>query len=534
MTWLNGYRMRLVLVGVVAAIVLGGGNANADFTIGEPTNLGPPVNSSSRDGGPDCSADDLSLFFHSDRGGILEIWMTTRAKKEDPWGEPVSLGLGASAHPSISADGLSLFFESNRSPGSGKTDLWVTIRAAKDDPWSTPVNLGPVVNSPDHDLNPEVSPDGLTLYFRANRPGGSGGHDIWMTTRSTTEDEWGQPVNIGAPINNSGHQTSPNVSADGLMLFFVEYPRMIYAARRSINDDKWESPAKLDFGEFASISIWPDPSVSADGSTLYFKTGDWPNYELWQAPILPIVDFNGDGIVDSADMCIIVDNWGTDESLCDIGPMPWGDGIVNIEDLKVLAEHLFEEPRLIAYWMLDETEGDTAYDSAGEYDGTLHGEPVWQPDGGMVAGTLQFDGIDDYVSTDSVLNPADGSFSIFAWVNGGAPGQVIVSQQGFADCLTVDAEGNLMTELKCTGRSAGPLFSETIITDGQWHRIGLVWDGSNRILYVDGVAVAEDTKPGLQGSQMGLYIGVGKNYASGTFWSGLIDDVRIYNRAVSP
>jgi N-acetylneuraminic acid mutarotase len=57
----------------------------------------------------------------------------------------------------------------------------------------------------------------------------------------------------------------------------------------------------------------------------------------------PVVDLNADGIVDAADMCIIVDNWGTDEPLCDIGPMPWGDGIVDVEDLIVLAEHLFEE-----------------------------------------------------------------------------------------------------------------------------------------------------------------------------------------------
>jgi hypothetical protein len=47
-----------------------------------------------------------------------------------------------------------------------------------------------------------------------------------------------------------------------------------------------------------------------------------------------IVDFNGDGIVDAADMCIMVDHWGTDNFLCDIGPMPSGDGVVNVEDLS--------------------------------------------------------------------------------------------------------------------------------------------------------------------------------------------------------
>ena len=66
------------------------------------------------------------------------------------------------------------------------------------------------------------------------------------------------------------------------------------------------------------------------------------------------------------------------------------------------------------------------------------------------------------------------------------------------------------------------------------HRIGLVWDGSNRALYVDSVEVAKDTQANLEGLDNGLYIGCGKSMEAGTYWSGLIDDVRIYNRAVQP
>ncbi len=61
-----------------------------------------------------------------------------------------------------------------------------------------------------------------------------------------------------------------------------------------------------------------------------------------------------------------------------------------------------------------------------------------------------------------------------------------------------------------------------------------MWDGSHRQLYVDGVDVAEDTLANLEVSENGLYIGTGKAMKSGTYWSGLIDDVRIYNRAVIP
>jgi len=78
------------------------------------------------------------------------------------------------------------------------------------------------------------------------------------------------------------------------------------------------------------------------------------------------------------------------------------------------------------------------------------------------------------------------------------------------------------------------LTSETAVTDGNWHRIGLVWDGLHRTLYVDDAIVAEDVQDGLGGSSNGMYIGTGKGMEAGTYWSGLIDDVRIYKRAVSP
>ena len=91
-----------------------------------------------------------------------------------------------------------------------------------------------------------------------------------------------------------------------------------------------------------------------------------------------------------------------------------------------------------------------------------------------------------------------------------------------------------MTELKSAFREGSSLGSGASITDGNWHRIGFVWDGSHRTLYVDDVVVAEDTQAGLESSDSGLYIGVGKGMEAGNFWSGLIDDVRIYNRAVQP
>jgi hypothetical protein len=152
----------------------------------------------------------------------------------------------------------------------------------------------------------------------------------------------------------------------------------------------------------------------------------------------------------------------------------------------------------------------------------------------MIGGALLFDGLDDYVSTDFILDPARGPFSVFAWAIGGVPGQVIISQEDGADWLLTDAQGCLLTRLMSGGRRSDPLYSDVVITDDNWHRVGFTWDGTNRFLYVDDVEVAHDTLSGLKGSDGGLCIGAGNDLAEGSFWSGLIDDVRIYDQAVEP
>jgi outer membrane protein assembly factor BamB len=252
---------------------------------------------------------------------------------------------------------------------------------------------------------------------------------------------------------------------------------------------------------------------------------------------VPQPDINGNGEVNLEDLAVMASQWrqGPTTPSVDIGPTSTGDGVVDFQDIAVLTEYWLTYPGTVAHWKLDETEGSAVYDSAGETDGILHNDPVWHATDGKVDGALELDGIDDYISTPFVLNPADGSFGIFAWIRGGAPGQVILSQISALNWLLADSvDGKLMTELRDSGRFGGALLSQIVITDGQWHRIGLVWDGLHRTLYVDDVKAAEDTQANLQDSDGGLYIGTGKNLDSGTFFSGLIDDIRIYNRAVHP
>lgn len=83
-------------------------------------------------------------------------------------------------------DGLEAIVSSNRSDIArvGLSDLWVFSRVNTADPWSSPTNFGANVNSTSEEVAASLSFDGKALYFFSNRPGGSGGFDIWVTTRT--------------------------------------------------------------------------------------------------------------------------------------------------------------------------------------------------------------------------------------------------------------------------------------------------------------------------------------------------------------
>lgn len=108
-------------ISLVLVLILGSAVevANADFTFGTPTNLGPIVNSPNSDFTACISADELSLFFSSNRepGGFrdFDLWVAKRQAKDEEWGVPEHLGDNFNSRqnewtPCLSADGLSLYF----------------------------------------------------------------------------------------------------------------------------------------------------------------------------------------------------------------------------------------------------------------------------------------------------------------------------------------------------------------------------------------------------------------------------------------
>ena len=553
---------KIILLVLVLALCTAAEVANADFTFGEPVNLEsviPLIDPA--DESIDCfSSDGLEMYICSLRPGgqgRSDLWVLRRSSVDEEWGPPENLGLAVNSpdresDASISADGLTLYFTSDRSGENGPEHICVTMRPTKDSPWGQAVAMEPPVNSSSWDGRPCISADGLELYFSSGRSGGFGPYyDLWVTKRATTDDAWGEPENLGAVINTPHTEGDPHLSPDGRLMFFDDGSTLanetrpggygaddIWMTMRQTLSDPWQIPVNLGPKVNSSkAEFWP--CISPDGSMLYFTTWDAGTWENWVSSIIPIVDFNGDGIVDAADMCIMVDYWGTDEPLCDIGPMPWGDGIVDVEDLKVLAEHLFEDYRLIAHWKLDETEGDIAHDSIGGNDSYIIGGAIWQSAGGRVGGALLFDGTNDYISPPFILNPRNGSFSAFTWIKGGAPGQVIISQADSTGLSTRwlwadPSYGRLMSWLMHP--PFDPLVSESVITDDQWHHIGLVYDidGLKRYLYVDGKEVAKDTDVvGGVDSDGRMCFGVDRTLDAASFFSGLIDDVRIYDAALN-
>ena len=357
-----------ILIGVLVVIsflLVSGSDAKADFIIGMPENLGPGINGPNFETAVGISEDDLSFYFLDHPG---ELWVSTRATKDDPWGMASFLGLLTPSDISTTAssmgflatvstsDGLEVYYAAELPNGYGRRDIWYAKRESIDDVWEPLTNLGSVVNSQYDEHMACISPDGLELYFsgydeEGARPGGYGRSDLWVTRRATREDPWTEPENLGDKINTASLDARPSISPDGLLLFFdSKRPGTfgnidLYVTRRTTLSDPWGEPMNL--GPVINTSEYEECArISADGSTLYWdsdRPGGYGGNDMWQASIEPIVDLNGDGIVDCADMCIMVDNWGTDNKLCDIGPTPFGDGVVDVQDLIVLAEHLFEE-----------------------------------------------------------------------------------------------------------------------------------------------------------------------------------------------
>ncbi|TCC90414.1 hypothetical protein EZ428_14160 [Pedobacter frigiditerrae] len=188
----------------------------------EPINMGFYVNSSDRDYFPALTADGQTIIFTRVVKGNEDFFIST--KKDNEWQKAIPLSNKINTPnfnegaQSISPDGKYLFFTGcNRPDGLGRCDIYVSRKEGND--WGKAINLGKVINSEHWESQPSISPDGSTLYFVSNRPGGIGGYDIWKSTL-TDEGKWTDPVNLGPKVNTPYDENTPFIHADGKTLYF--------------------------------------------------------------------------------------------------------------------------------------------------------------------------------------------------------------------------------------------------------------------------------------------------------------------------
>jgi hypothetical protein len=263
--------------------------ANSEWS--EPVNLGAPINSAAREMGATLAPDELTLYVTSDRTdlpgslGGLDIWVSRRSCLDCPWGTPVSLGpVINSPHsegsPELSNDGLLLFFSSNR---AGIDDIYVSRRTDKNDDrgWGVPVMLGLDVNTEFG----EVAPDFLenaeearaNLYFTRGKGTGPGGFDIYYAPVTRDGQTLGPSVLVTELSSPDFFDAGTTVRTDGREVFFSStrpgglLADLWVSTRRSVHEP-WSLPANLGAPVNSAFADL-SPKLSKNGRTLMFVSG---------------------------------------------------------------------------------------------------------------------------------------------------------------------------------------------------------------------------------------------------------------------
>ncbi|MFT7019613.1 MAG: Tol biopolymer transport system component, partial [Cyclobacteriaceae bacterium] len=207
--------------------------------------------------------------------------------------------------PSISADGKTMIFESNKSG-----QYWLYESQLVEGVWSDPTSLTDINSYGDAtDLigGPSLSFDNNTLFFFASFREGLGREDIYYSTR--TDEGWTSPKNIGGPINTTGYEGFPSISADGRELYFVRQTynplsndeiadmwenKACYSIFKSVkqSDGSWGEPIMLPYP--INQDCEKAPRIMADNKTLIFasnRLGGLGDYDLYQIQLDEIGDW---------------------------------------------------------------------------------------------------------------------------------------------------------------------------------------------------------------------------------------------------
>lgn len=117
----------------------------------------------------------------------------------------------------IGPDGRTVLWGSTDRPGGpGGWDIWM-VRRADDGAWSAPQPVP--FDTPHKEFDPSFAPDGRSVWFFSNRPGGFGGDDVWHVAFDARSGRFGAAENAGAGVNSAGDEWAPAIGDDGRLLF---------------------------------------------------------------------------------------------------------------------------------------------------------------------------------------------------------------------------------------------------------------------------------------------------------------------------
>ncbi len=193
---------------------------------------------------------------------------------------------------------------------------------------------------------------------------------------------------------------------------------------------------------------------------------------------------------------------------------------------------IYSSQGLVAHWKFDDGSGNTATDSAGTNNGALIGNPTWT--GGRINGALSFDGVDDNVVAAPVAALAGDTLTAQAWIRTSEFAGIwnpVMTQNAGGNGYYFYVSSNRPAFYLVVGAAYVQATSLEMINADQWYLFAGTNDGSNLKLYVDGKLKDSDNSTGFLGVSSNVYIGC--EPTSSLYYNGLIDDVRIYNRALT-
>ena len=186
-----------------------------------PQKISENINTNGHEACICLSPDGKELYLYKDDEGNGNIYVSEFEKNE--WSVPEKMGSNINTkanetHATISADGTTLIFVSDRGDGKGEKDLFIVHRLPGGE-WGLAQNMGDKLNTKYDEEGPFLHPDGTTLYFSSKGHNSMGGYDLFYSEKQP-DDSWGEPVNMGYPINTTSDDVFFVLSADGKRAYF--------------------------------------------------------------------------------------------------------------------------------------------------------------------------------------------------------------------------------------------------------------------------------------------------------------------------